>query len=122
MLPDAFPGREFMARVSLVNPVVDRTNGTVKVTLEVHDPDRVLRPGNFARVRLRTGSFDHVMVVPRRSNSSFHSRCAGRAPAQQRDLRKPRLFPAVHRFSSRQNLLRGEIARPANQPHSRPAP
>src|SRR5262249_53584442 len=28
---DALPGREFEARVSLVNPVVDRTNGTVKV-------------------------------------------------------------------------------------------
>ena len=64
---DAFPGREFAARVSLVNPVVDRTNGTVKVTLEVRDPGRVLRPGNFARVRLRTASFQDVMVVPRRA-------------------------------------------------------
>jgi membrane fusion protein, multidrug efflux system len=64
---DAFPGREFVAKVSLVNPVVDRTNGTVKVTLEVRDPDRVLRPGNFARVRLRTGSFQNVMVLPRRA-------------------------------------------------------
>jgi membrane fusion protein (multidrug efflux system) len=64
---DAFPGREFVARVALVNPVVDRTNGTVKVTLEVHDPERLLRPGNFARVRLRTGSFQNVMVLPRRA-------------------------------------------------------
>jgi membrane fusion protein, multidrug efflux system len=64
---DAFPGKEFAAQVSLVNPVVDRANGTVKVTLELRDPQRLLRPGNFARVRLRTGSFDDVMVLPRRA-------------------------------------------------------
>jgi membrane fusion protein (multidrug efflux system) len=64
---DALPGREFEGRVSLVNPVVDRANGTVKVTLEVRDPQRVLRPGNFARVRLRTGSFENAIVLPRRA-------------------------------------------------------
>ena len=64
---DAMPGREFQARVSLVNPVVDRANGTVKVTLEVHDPQRILRPGNFTKVRLRTGSFDDTIVLPRRA-------------------------------------------------------
>jgi RND family efflux transporter MFP subunit len=64
---DALPGRQFQARVSLVNPVVDRANGTVKVTLEVHDPARVLRPGNFAKVQLRTGSFSDAVVLPRRA-------------------------------------------------------
>jgi RND family efflux transporter MFP subunit len=64
---DALPGHEFEARVSLVNPVVDRANGTVKVALEVRDPTRVLRPGNFAKVRLRTGSFDDAVVLPRRA-------------------------------------------------------
>jgi len=64
---DALPGREFEARVSLVNPVVDRANGTFKVTLEVRDPDRVLRPGNFVEVRLRTGRFENSIVLPRRA-------------------------------------------------------
>jgi RND family efflux transporter MFP subunit len=64
---DAVGGREFQGRVSLVNPVVDRANGTVKVTLEVNDPDRLLRPGNFAKVRLRTGSFADAVVLPRRA-------------------------------------------------------
>jgi RND family efflux transporter MFP subunit len=64
---DALPGREFEARVALVNPVVDRANGTVKVTLEVRDPSRVLRPGNFAKVQLRTGSFNDAVVLPRRA-------------------------------------------------------
>lgn len=64
---DAVPGREFQARVSLVNPIVDRSNGTFKVTLEVRDPSRVLRPGNFARVRLRTATHEHTVVAPRRA-------------------------------------------------------
>src|SRR5204863_704591 len=51
----------------LVNPVVDRANGTVKVTLEVRDPQRLLHPGNFAKVKLRTGSFENAMVLPRRA-------------------------------------------------------
>jgi len=63
----AHPGREFDARVSLVNPVVDRANGTFKVTLEVRDPGRVLRPGNFAQVSLRTGAFQNAIVLPRRA-------------------------------------------------------
>ena len=64
---DAMPGREFAGTVSLVHPVVDRANGTVKVTLEVRDPERVLRPGNFVKVRLRTGSFNEAIVLPRRA-------------------------------------------------------
>jgi membrane fusion protein (multidrug efflux system) len=63
---DGHPGEEFPARVSLVNPAVDGTNGTFKVTLEVPNPDRRLRPGAFARVKLRTGSFDEVVLLPRR--------------------------------------------------------
>jgi len=64
---DAHPGRSFPARVSLVNPVVDRSTGTFKVTIEVHDPESLLRPGSFARVRLRTGSFDDAVLLPRRA-------------------------------------------------------
>jgi membrane fusion protein (multidrug efflux system) len=64
---DSHPGREFSAQVALVNPVVDRSNGTFKVTLEVRDPSGTLRPGNFARVRIRTGNFQDAIVLPRRA-------------------------------------------------------
>jgi len=64
---DALPGRTFEARVSLVNPVVDRANGTFKVTLEVRDPQGLLRPGSFARVQLRTGRHANVIVIPQRA-------------------------------------------------------
>ncbi len=63
---DTHPDRTFKARVSLVNPVVDRNNGTFKVTLELPNTDETLRPGAFARVRLKTGSFENALLLPRR--------------------------------------------------------
>jgi RND family efflux transporter MFP subunit len=63
---DTHPGRKFDARVSLVNPIVDRNNGTFKVTLELPNPSDHLRPGAFARVRLKTGSFQNALLLPRR--------------------------------------------------------
>jgi len=65
---DAHPGHEFPARVTIVNPVVDRANGTFKVTLEVRDPEKRLRPGSFARVRIRTDTFGDAVLVPRRAS------------------------------------------------------
>jgi membrane fusion protein (multidrug efflux system) len=63
---DAQPGHAFAARVALVNPVVDHSNGTFKVTLEAPNPGGLLRPGSFARVRLKTGSFADALLLPRR--------------------------------------------------------
>jgi len=64
---DAQPGAALPARVTLVNPVVDKSNGTFKVTLELPNPRGDLRPGAFARVKLKTGEFDDATLVPRRA-------------------------------------------------------
>lgn len=63
---DTQPGAEIPARVSIVNPIVDRTNGTFRVTVEVSNADGRLRPGAFARIRLRTASHDRALLIPRR--------------------------------------------------------
>lgn len=63
---DTHPDRTFQAEVSLVNPVVDRNNGTFKVTLDLPNPGEQLRPGAFARVRVKTGSYDDALLLPRR--------------------------------------------------------
>ena len=63
---DARPGVSYPARVSLVNPVVDRGNGTFKVTLELANTSGELRPGAFAHVRLRTGRHAGAVLMPRR--------------------------------------------------------
>ena len=64
---DAHPGKSFPARVTIVNPSVDRGNGTFKVTLEVADRSGELRPGSFARVRLEAASYADVVVLPRKA-------------------------------------------------------
>jgi membrane fusion protein (multidrug efflux system) len=64
---DSHPGQAFRGKVSLVNPVVDRANGTFKVTLEIANHDGRLRPGAFARVQLKTGDFPGAVLVPRRA-------------------------------------------------------
>jgi membrane fusion protein (multidrug efflux system) len=64
---DAHPGERFRGRVSLVNPVVDRANGTFKVTVEVPNRSGLLRPGTFARVQLKTGEFSAALLLPRRA-------------------------------------------------------
>jgi membrane fusion protein (multidrug efflux system) len=61
------PGILLPARVTLVNPVVDRSNGTFKVTLELPNAKSELRPGAFVRVRLKTGEFAGATLVPRRA-------------------------------------------------------
>ena len=63
---DTHPGRTFRAQVALVNPVVDRNNGTFKVTLDLPNPNEQLRPGAFARVRVQTGTFSDALLLPRR--------------------------------------------------------
>ena len=64
---DAQPGKVFAAHVTIVNPTIDRTNGTFKVTLEVKDRQNLLRPGSFARVRLTSGSFADAIVLPKKA-------------------------------------------------------
>ncbi len=63
---DSQPGRTFEARVVRINPVVEQSNGTFKVTLELPNPEGKLRPGAFARVSLKTGSFADALLLPRR--------------------------------------------------------
>ena len=52
---------ELQKFVTIVNPAVDRKNGTFKVTLEVADRSGDLRPGSFARVRLEAANYADVI-------------------------------------------------------------
>ncbi|MEP7206265.1 MAG: efflux RND transporter periplasmic adaptor subunit [Casimicrobiaceae bacterium] len=61
---DAQPGRIFAGRVYAVNPLVDAAGRSVVVRAQVPNPDTILRPGMFARVRLITRAERDAMVVP----------------------------------------------------------
>lgn len=62
---DALPGKEFRGQVSFINPAADVASRTVKVKVEVPNPDGALKPGLFAKGRIVTGNREGVLVVPR---------------------------------------------------------
>ncbi|BDG04682.1 efflux RND transporter periplasmic adaptor subunit [Anaeromyxobacter oryzae] len=59
-----FPGKVFEGRVGHVGDLVDPATRTVKVRIEVANPDRLLKPEMFARVSLRGAPGEAVLTVP----------------------------------------------------------
>jgi Cu(I)/Ag(I) efflux system membrane fusion protein len=51
---EAFPGRVFTSKVSLIHPHLDATMRTNAVRFELDNPHHELRPGMFATVRIKT--------------------------------------------------------------------
>jgi cobalt-zinc-cadmium efflux system membrane fusion protein len=49
---EAYPGRRFSARVVYVGATVDTTSRTVKVRVEIPNPDEALKPGMFAEASI----------------------------------------------------------------------
>jgi membrane fusion protein (multidrug efflux system) len=62
---DALPNEAFDAIVARVSPVVDPDTGTFKITIEVSDPSRRLKPGMFGRVDIVYDSREMVLQIPR---------------------------------------------------------
>lgn len=61
----AYPGEEFAGTVDLVSPAMDESSRTVKVRIEVKNPDGRLLPGMFAAVNLFLSGPDQTLAVPR---------------------------------------------------------
>ena len=62
---DALGEGTYSGVVRRISPVVDAATGTVKVTVDVTDPERRLLPGMFARVGIVHDRRENVVVVPR---------------------------------------------------------
>ncbi len=62
---DALQGSEFQAIVARISPVVDPGTGTFKVTVEVSDPTRRLKPGMFGRISIVYDMHAQALQVPR---------------------------------------------------------
>lgn len=60
-------GRTFEGSVKLINPRIDVSTGTVKVTVEVLDESMQLKPGMFVESRIIIGMKEDVLVIPRKS-------------------------------------------------------
>ena len=62
---DAVRDKEFIGKIKRISPVVDPATGTVKVTVEMHDPSRLLKPGMFARLNIIYDVRNNTMLVPK---------------------------------------------------------
>ena len=62
---DALAGSQFDAIVSRVSPVVDPATGTFKITIEVSDSSRRLKPGMFGRISIVYDMHADAMQIPR---------------------------------------------------------
>jgi len=60
----AFPGETFAGEVYFVAPTVDPRNRRVMVKGMVANPDRKLRPGMFANIRVEVANLPSAVVVP----------------------------------------------------------
>lgn len=65
MVFDSLPGAEFAGTLARISPVVDPETGTFKVTVEITDPDRRLKPGMFGRVKVVHDVHENAIAVPR---------------------------------------------------------
>jgi membrane fusion protein (multidrug efflux system) len=61
---DAFPDRSFKGEVYAIDPQIDPAGRSIAIRARIDNPDKVLRPGLFARVRLIVDQRPNALVVP----------------------------------------------------------
>lgn len=62
---DALKGQRMVADVTRVSPVVDPDTGTFKITIEIRDDERRIKPGMFARISIVYDQHSNVLQIPR---------------------------------------------------------
>jgi RND family efflux transporter MFP subunit len=59
---DIYPDREFKGKVYLIHPTVEPLTRTFTVEIEIPNPQMLIRPGMFARVKFGFGKIDRVLI------------------------------------------------------------
>lgn len=62
---DALAGQRIIAAVTRISPVVDPETGTFKITIEIRDEARRIKPGMFGRMSIVYDVHENVLQVPR---------------------------------------------------------
>jgi membrane fusion protein (multidrug efflux system) len=62
---DALPNRVFGGKVTRISPVIDPNTGTFRVTAEIDDAEKLIRPGLFGRVDILYDLHENVPMIPR---------------------------------------------------------
>lgn len=61
---DAYPGRDFKAKVTTLEPQIGADTRTIKVQATLDNPDHLLQPGMFADVRVVLPPLANAVTVP----------------------------------------------------------
>ena len=64
---DAYPGKEFIGKVTKISPVLDLATRSAPVVIEIDNPDHSLKSGMFAKVSLIIEAHKNVPVVLKES-------------------------------------------------------
>lgn len=62
---DALAGQRIVAEVTRISPVVDPQTGTFKITIEIRDEARRIKPGMFGRMSIVYDVHEDVLQIPR---------------------------------------------------------
>jgi membrane fusion protein (multidrug efflux system) len=62
-----------LGRFEMVDRAVDSQTGTIKVRLEFPNPGGLLKPGEFANVRLNTTDLPNALLIPQRAVQQLQS-------------------------------------------------
>ncbi len=60
----SLPGERFTGRISYIYPYFENKTRTVRVRLELDNPDGLLRPATFANVTIAAGALEDALLVP----------------------------------------------------------
>ena len=62
---DALQGEPIIATVSRVSPIIDPETGTFKITIEITDEERRIKPGMFGRISVVYDKHENALQLPR---------------------------------------------------------
>ena len=62
---DALADQRVFSEVTRISPVVDPETGTFKITIEIRDEERRIKPGMFGRMSIVYDRHDNVLQIPR---------------------------------------------------------
>jgi membrane fusion protein (multidrug efflux system) len=62
---DALRDSKFEGTIKRISPIVDATTGTFKVTIEVKDKSKQLKPGMFGRVQVIYDTREGTLLIPK---------------------------------------------------------
>ncbi len=104
----ALPGLQLSGRVAYVATHVDETNRTIDVRVEVDDPERRLRPGMTASVKIVVGTALDALFVPSQAVAPTANGATVWVLAEGKVTRRP--VTTGERLAERVEVLSGLVA------------